>query len=1557
LKSAFKAYNIEYDSSESEADDTKELQIEDALKLYQSAIKYQSEGPPSFKKAAAAYKELFASEIFRYPESLSELKRSEAFPEYDELLQENFVPVQQPLVIATDNAPNTLPQIIHLSYKNHGLFAFEVLKHRLSSNTPSDEDLQEYIADSATEPLGEFADALDKDDTDLDLWRHSACVAILAGSYRIAKYCLESVLDGDSARQEGIYDSLGIDETLAAHQLHSLLEHLQDDLALISSSLRPARKKALMSALKMLMDPYPSISKPSFNSIAYSILGTAGEDPDVTKIDLVKDYSWSAVGKAIMDHFRAEQGLGGKSKSPKDFGPGSSLRFKKPSVNSSSEDSIDVMAIESPVEPKIAQLPDNRNGQDLNVLDEESGNTTEEKQFEFNSEDQALSKSADPEAPKDASGGELEDAEEQQLSQLSRKRSTESAGLPEVAEGGRVRSKRIRARETLHGSTIDVVGIESTKQQEAASVEQAQRFQEVDQLLFDTIDHFLEKLKANKLVPPEILRNLVKDGSVENSFNENIPNWTALQDMFRMLKNCDSSTYDVLSNWTVSKISIVSRQSGLNAFLGHESGNSLRVSEKPPLPPSYLLGSWIDRLNSQWTPIPEAVCLFISAFTTPPDMSLNFEESSTLYLSYTWPHELRTEIWNILVVFDDIIFDRAQEELHRVEDNNLKVFSASEKKNRNRNVEAHVEMIETLFEIHVDIHSWMISSGNRVEPNQQRLHWERTSRWALLANSAIRLGSRLWSNTRMHDLEIRHIWTHVTHIGIDQSVSQPHKIACTKELKDLMESEEVGERRIQLPNNMIMPDLSLATVVTRLQRMNMKGFFLKVLGEDEKDLVAIIECLEPLLEKTLNGTFENGENAIISSFAPTLSSPTDIDSKSVDDLSMSTDQLLEMGKLIASGGLTLKLPLWRRLREAYESISYPPKVVSCDLRTIELLVRELASETFMETDKSQRINILPQWLVLIDDCVSRVLSRRDTENFLELVDEHHLASTMSALAQYCNLLHVARLFEDTIQTGQISPPSIEGRGQRYATVANKLNDMELRAWVLQYVLFKDGVQQLSEEFPNANDDRLNFLRAVHYALGARGECKASQKLFLKLSKEELLELPSSEERRFELCQVLYDLHGLQCFRHTWDMLDHGLPDNEQLTRKSATRLLPFLIAQTKEFTKRDPPKAELKATLEKVHSALGRPKPMESTSMNRRICVAYIKGPVNPLNIASCARGMFSLNTRSITPSSSPIAATGWYFLMGNLALQKYKSQKRLHQTNTEDLDTAAIQFLLDLEYSSEHWETWYRLGQVYDSQIEEAVTWTAEKVNSMSNDLVNLQRAAINSYAMAIACINRHDIEESEDTASVIGELYADFGNRLYSSSRDPFSMRAFAIRDNEEKHFNRNDPGEQFMYKRPPFTSFQNHTVWKLAAHLFRDAVKRKGDNWYNHYMLGKCLWKLYSIEDESLLKGDKPSSESLLKCFARAVEELPNRDSRKDPILEPHYKQVSIVHKLVSKGVVTPSAASEILALSCYAKNLDAPNDLESWETYILSVLKTLRSADKSGWHHRMTARVSS
>lgn len=68
----------------------------------------------------------------------------------------------------------------------------------------------------------------------------------------------------------------------------------------------------------------------------------------------------------------------------------------------------------------------------------------------------------------------------------------------------------------------------------------------------------------------------------------------------------------------------------------------------------------------------------------------------------------------------------------------------------------------------------------------------------------------------------------------------------------------------------------------------------------------------------------------------------------------------------------------------------------------------------------------------------------------------------------------------------------------------------------------------------------------------------------------------------------------------------------------------------------------------------------------------------------------------------------------------------------------------------------------------------------------------------------------------------------------------------------------------------------------------------------MLGKCLWKMHNCDEDVPVKARKISHVDALDAFRRAIELLPGRrDSRhpeKQLTLEPHYKLLSTVHKLV-------------------------------------------------------------
>jgi hypothetical protein len=90
----------------------------------------------------------------------------------------------------------------------------------------------------------------------------------------------------------------------------------------------------------------------------------------------------------------------------------------------------------------------------------------------------------------------------------------------------------------------------------------------------------------------------------------------------------------------------------------------------------------------------------------------------------------------------------------------------------------------------------------------------------------------------------------------------------------------------------------------------------------------------------------------------------------------------------------------------------------------------------------------------------------------------------------------------------------------------------------------------------------------------------------------------------------------------------------------------------------------------------------------------------------------------------------------------------------------------------------------------------------------------------------------------------------------------------------------------------------------------------------MLGKCLWKMWTgLVRDSPEDSANISFDDVLKSFSKAISKLPSRDSRKEPILEPHYKLVSVVHKLViaeALEVCTQYRTKSIQELTSAAKD---------------------------------------
>ena len=73
------------------------------------------------------------------------------------------------------------------------------------------------------------------------------------------------------------------------------------------------------------------------------------------------------------------------------------------------------------------------------------------------------------------------------------------------------------------------------------------------------------------------------------------------------------------------------------------------------------------------------------------------------------------------------------------------------------------------------------------------------------------------------------------------------------------------------------------------------------------------------------------------------------------------------------------------------------------------------------------------------------------------------------------------------------------------------------------------------------------------------------------------------------------------------------------------------------------------------------------------------------------------------------------------------------------------------------------------------------------------------------------------------------------------------------------------------------------------------------------------MFSCDDAVRGPSKRVEIDDLIDCLLDAIEALPQRkDSRSEPIFEPHYKLVSIVHKLVRRGVLKVNYHSVLFCL---------------------------------------------
>jgi hypothetical protein len=1515
--SGFKALNIESDDeSDIEVDDTKEIQIEETLKLYQAALKYHSEGPRSFDKAAEAYRQLFESEIFQYPESQTELKRIELYgPTVD--VEDGLLDVAVPTGFLSGNLEtnnSTLPQILHLSHKNYAQFRLEALAANIETLNVN---LRQILAD-ATAALDHFVQALDKDATDLDLWRRTATVGELLNSKRAARFCLEAVLDGDEEGLASLMTLPGLEDSIAGEQLRDLVITLEDQLSILQAPLPTSRRKLLSKLLKQRLDPYHNIVSRQ-NSLLKQDERRYKQLPMQERAVIPAPDTWTSLGDALLRHHNANQYSSAPIAVISFDLTDDQMQVESPQSN----EEIALVATQTVTLNKVAFMPTS-----LAEQFPGSGDGTPTVQPQISDADVSMRIVSRPDETADA-----EMAEPSMAMLPTRKRSGDAAGLIDGAEESRAKSRRTRGRESLlELAESKQPTIDANTQWEFE--QQLKERKAADDWLYETVGALFEKVGVTGFEDGKHVRHELE--SEPQADAKGTPPQPGLPNQALRVARSDFAAFlnaysDRLAHLLlVGGENMSNGQSTSSAGSGTVGGpNTSKLQVKFDTMPTDYLHEFLESVNCGWMATAEVGCSFVKTMMSPID-SL---PGTSPYAKYMWPNALKTAIVRNMLNFDSQIFATASVEVANSQQHRNKEKSdlASDDKLS--------EMLLSLLELHLDVFCLIREPNSGVDAETVTEQGDKLQRWSDLTREIMRVRAMSTSSLDASDhLNLRFLWVSTFVVSVSQDVDQDYALECMQDLRQVFLA--AGDTVIHLPNNAIMPELSVAAIDRKLSELTTKDFFAKVTENEMNDPAATIENLEPLLE-ALSARQMPGFDA----------------SEVVDPAQWMVSQ--DLIGFLEGSSTSVKLMLWQRLRDAYATIEYQPMVVACYFRMMRIILDEVRTAGFLELEQEERQKLVLKSLRMIHVMITKVftMSEKFTDTW-ECLDETGLQRAVTLLGEILHISQVFNVYEDSIQIGQITPPTgtNELTMPSFVLITQAIHELQIQIWMILYSLLKEGIDQNKEAFTTAVEDRFDFLRCLHRNLGLRSICDGLNRKFVRMIKDEFFQMTHVEGYDQEQAQVLYDLYGLNCFMNpSYELIEHHCTHDAFLDKAVALQAVDLLLVQANKLPIKDLVKHSLKDTIEKVHGALSRKKPTEAILHNREIYRAYLRSNIRPVELYGCLKGdNVELMHKPVPESDAVLASKGWYFLMGHIALTRFRTTKKPGGSPQEDVDIAIAFFMQDLEYSMLNWQTWFRLAQAYDTKIDENVMWSADKMNNEMSTLVPLQRAAIHCYTMATS-LAKQSADATPQTAEKLTELYYDFGMRIYNSSRGPLSMRAFAVEETER--FKSTEDG---VVRGGSFKPLRPYTAWKLAKALFTRTLERRSGQWMLHFMLGKCLWKMHSAPLETLQPNDTPpSAPKVFQSFLRALELVPgknSRDSKSQPILEPHYKLLIIVHKMYMRNSISLEEAGMLLHNTSYAHPVAFPDTREEWPLYVISVLKRLRVADKQNWHHRMIYRTA-
>jgi hypothetical protein len=1264
-----------------------------------------------------------------------------------------------------DGVAASLALALYLSYKNYGQFYLDKLKDKQDSSPEWSNKLQVYYrSDQGKKVLDSWTAALDQDPSDPELWRKVARFGGALNSGRIKRYCLEAAieLDDDPAIMEVEPPSLA--ESLAGEQLKTYLNLLGDEMALSHPAMAPWLKKKLPPLLKRHLDPIPFLPDPT------STLLVPPELQNSSKLLLADSNDETAsVSSDLQTTSKPVESwadLGFELMKCAENTKGA-LEICRLILQAAKQDTdMDEVRDEATNGPENTASPDSKKATDTKD-DKEKASATPP----VDSKGSQASDIAD-----DTAKGSDAAQKELSVTQSARKRSQSVAGLPDGADEENVtekRSKRVRRR-------TETIQVEEAPDPSTLIANQLRPFQEADQHLFTMTKNMLETIGVEDKETFEYLDEILNLCVAEDRSSKSTR--VGAKDLRTLIADFKEDVAMVFLNKKEQATL------GLSSFLEHAKTGSQDQAVNIPFNEIKGLRDFAQRVEER------------NEQMTSHDIVFEWMKTiSSSYASFKWPDIMKTAVVQMLNTADSSLYRRISDEL---------------KKRPSPEALADLEsLIPMIFELYIDIYERITNPSSAVDYATRMETKYRLQRWLDLTSAYVRLMNRPSADP----LCVRFLWASVMISSLSDNPVREHILLLWTSLRDFLAEEEV--ETLTLPNNVVMPTISPAAADREISKLTTMDFFLSLFQEGMESPVHVIETLEPVLNPSSVCVSSENRDTAESEASPSSDLEQQKSKQSVSDCA--TQGMRDLWKFLRSSSTELRLFLWSRLGDAYEAIGYTTKRFSCLLRSIELIVADLESEKYAKLPDESRLLLYMRTLKSLDELLIQALTLalNDSSAF-DIIDDDHIKSSCSALAKVNSILHIAFLCEDEIKIGVKTAPSSNSTFQSLIT---KLREMQVRTWCLQFTMFRTGLPLQDSIAPEK--DLADFLAAIHQVIGLRKCCKASNKIFLKVMRMELLQNKNIENWEDYLGQVVYDLYGLKLGVGVWEVQDHGCP-HEKLEKRQTMQLVEKVMVLASRMPMKDLLKSDLKTAIEHMQQTIGQPKSTPQMIHNLRNFTELVKKPIHPLRLYQALVGEVSVDAVSTNTPEAALAKHGWFFLLGMIALTKFKAvdlNRRQTPGATDDLRIGATFLRLQLQFSSDNWESWFRLAECFDYDLDEAVLWTADKMNKDRAELVKFQRNAIHCYTLALSHSRYQEIEGKDEDP--LHDLYHKFGMRLYASSREPFAMEPFQHSD-QERFFIQNMGAGTF--KRILHEQMTEYKVWKFAAKLFRMAMERKPSNW---------------------------------------------------------------------------------------------------------------------------------